>query len=83
MANTFLQARLTAIENMIVSYETALASLDNGVQSYSLDTGQSVQKVTKFDIKDLNDVLNSLYNQQTVLYNRLNGKGTLIGRPSW
>lgn len=84
MADTFIQDRITAIEALIVAYEAAsLALATGGVQSYTLDTGQSKQTVTKLDLGRLQETLDGLYNQRAVLTARLNGGGTIIGRPAF
>ena len=83
MNDTFLRARITATETAIVAYEAALLALANGAQDYMLDTGQTRQRVTKLDLKNLNAVLDSLMNRLVVLEARLNGNGTSIGRPAW
>lgn len=84
MADTFLQERIAATKALIVVYEDALTAIvTNGVQRYTLDTGQSVQTVTKVDVKDLNEQLDSLYNRLATQQTRLNGSGVTIVRPAF
>ena len=84
MANTFLQERIAATKALIVVYEGALTALvTNGAQRYVLDTGQSRQDVTKLNLKDLNDSLDSLYNTLATQEARLNGSGVTIVRPAF
>ena len=84
MANTFLQERIAATKALIIVYEDALTAIvTNGVERYSLDTGQSVQTVTKLNVKDLNVQLDSLYNRLATQEARLNGSGVTIARPAW
>lgn len=84
MTADFLQQRITSIQAQIVAYENAIIALaSGGIQSYTIDTGQSRQTVTKLDLKNLNDVLNSLMNQLAIYEARLTGNGTVIGRPAW
>lgn len=84
MSDCFTQERITATKNRIVAYENALlAFADDGIQQYTLDTGQSVQKVTRFDIPRLEDTLVALYNLCAVLEARLNGSGTVTVGPAW
>lgn len=84
MDSTFLQARITAIQAQVVAYESAsLALAAGGIQSYKLDTGQSMQWVTKLDLDMIQRTLNSLYNQLQLLEYRLNGGNTSIGVPGW
>lgn len=84
MDSTFIKARIAATKLQIVAYEDAtLALAQNGIQSYKLDTGQTIQNVTKLDLKDLNATIDSLYNRCATLEARLNGSGTIIGTPGW
>ncbi len=83
MTNTFIQSRIDATKLQIVAYEDAtLALATAGVQSYKLDTGQTVQTVTKLDLTALNKTIDSLYNRCATLEARLNS-GTIIGVPAW
>ncbi len=84
MDRTFLTERIEATKALIVEYENALTALSasGGVQSYSFDTGQSRQSVTRADIPALSRMLDSLYNRLATLEARLRG-GTLIARPDW
>ena len=81
----FLRARLTATRALIVRYEAAIDALVvGGVQSYTLNTSQSVQTVTKFDITNLHDLIDRLYNRCATLEARLGMNGSVItGAPDW
>lgn len=83
MDRTFIQARIDATKLEIVAYEDALLALASGVQSYSLDTGQSRQTVTKLDLSAINRTIESLYNRCATLEARLNGSGVVTARPGW
>ena len=84
MDSTFIQARITATKLQIVNYEDAAASLGaGGVQSYKLDTGQSIVNVTKLDLTMIQKTIDSLYNRLATLEARQTGNGTVIGSPSW
>lgn len=83
MDSAFIQARIDATKLQIVAYETAVEALaTGGVQSYTLDTGQSRQTVTRLDLKDIQNTVDSLYNRCATLEARLNG-ATITGRPHW
>lgn len=83
MDKDFLQERIDATKAQIVLYEAASAALAaGGVQSYKLDTGQSIQTVTKLDLSDLFKTIDSLYNRCATFEARLNG-GAVIARPAW
>ena len=82
MDKTFIQERITATKAQIVAYEDAVLALAGGVQHYSLDTGQSKQVVTKFDVIDMQKIIDSLYNRCATLEARING-GVVTMRPGW
>lgn len=84
MDSTYLTERIEKTKLQIEALEDAVIAVStDAIESYTLDTGQSRQTVTKSNIKILNDVLESLYNRLTMLQNRLNGTGTVIGVPRW
>ena len=83
MNAAFITARITATEAMIAAYEDAATSLAGGVQSYTLDTGQSRQTATKLDLAAIQKTIDALYNRLTTLEARLTGSGTITGVPSW
>lgn len=70
----FYKTRLEVTENMIVAYEDAILALTtSGVMSYSLDTGQTKQTVTKLDITQLNATLDGLYARRHRFHELING----------
>ncbi len=85
MNATFIQGRIDATEALIIAYEAAVLALsaNNGVQSYTLDTGQDRQTVTRYDLPSLNRMLDTLMNRCATLEARLNGSNSLQGRPGW
>ena len=83
MNRAFIQGRIDATKLQIVAYEDAALALGSGVQSYTLDTGQSRQQVTKLDLSMVQKTIDSLYNRCATLEARLNGSGTLTARPGW
>lgn len=83
MDATFTQDRITATKAMIIAYEEAATALASGVQSYTLDTGQSRQTVTKLDLIGIQTTIDSLYNRCATLEARLNGSGAVTVRPAW
>ena len=84
MDATFLQDRIDKIKAIILLYEDAItAVITNGMESYTLDTGQSRQTVTKLDIDKLEEALDKLLNRLDVLQQQLDGNGTSIVRPAW
>lgn len=84
MDRTFLQARITATKAQIIAYEAAIdAIIAGGIQSYTLDTGQTDQTVTKLNLAATQRTLDSLYNRCATMEARLNGSGVVTGRPGW
>ena len=83
MNKSFIQGRIDSTKLQIVAYEDAALALASGVQSYTLDTGQSRQTVTKLDAKEIQRMIDSLYNRCATLGVRLNGSGTTTVRPAW
>lgn len=81
----FLENRLTATQNAIIAYEDAITALaTNGVSSYTLDTGQSRQVVTRLELGSMRLTLDNLYNRCATLEARLNGTGnTTVVCPQW
>lgn len=84
MDAAFLIGRITVTKALIIAYEEAILQISTGaVQSYTLDTGQSVQTVTKLNLNTLNESLGGLYNRCATMEARLNGSGTTMVVPSW
>ena len=85
MDREFLQARIDATKDLIERWENALVILaaNNGIQSYTIDTGQSRQVVTRSDIGTINRIIDSLMNRLATLEARLNGSGVVNVRPGW
>jgi len=84
MDPTFIQERITSIKLRIVAYEDAALALGiGGVQQYTLNTGQTIQTVTKFDLKDIQEMIDGLINQLAVYQARLTGDGQVAVTPAW
>lgn len=84
MNQAYLLERITKTKDLIVAYEDAILALSSGsVKSYSLDTGQSKQSVTKQDVAQLQTTLSSLENRLSILCTRANGSGTTYVKPGY
>lgn len=80
----YLTARIAATEAAIEQYENAeLALTTGGVQSYTIDTGQSRQTVTRANLSEIRRGVDSLYNRRATLIARRDGCGVVITRPCW
>ena len=78
---TWLQSRIDKTKTAIEAIEDAILALSTGkLQSYTIDTGQTRQTVTKKDIARLNAELDKLYLRLDWLDARLNGSGTSLVR---
>ncbi len=85
MTCNFLSDRITATKAIIVAYEEAILALSGAgaIESYQLDTGQSIQRVTRSNLKELNTTLDGLYSRLTTMQARQTGSGVVIARPAW
>lgn len=60
-----------------------LALVDPTITSYSLDTGQSVQRVTRRDVPRLTSDLEAAYSLLATLTARSKGSGVIQVVPAW
>lgn len=80
----YLTARIAAAEAAIEQHEAAeLALTTGGVQSYTLDTGQSRQTVTRVNLTEIRNAIDGLYNRRATLIARRDGCGVVTVRPCW
>lgn len=80
---TWIAERIAKTEALIVAYEDAITTLGTGgVQSYTLDTGQTRQTVTRANLAELKLMLESLENRRATLKARLEGACTRV-IPGW
>lgn len=85
MDKAFLTERITQTKLMIVAYEEAILALTGAgaIESYTIDTGQTRQTVTRSNLEELNTTLDGLYNRLCTMQARQTGGGVLIARPAW
>lgn len=79
---TWLEDRITKTKALIEAYEDAILALSSGAQTYSLNTGQTQQSVTKAQLGSLDLTLQRLENRLAVLEARREGGG-VQGRPGF
>ena len=80
----WLSARIAAIQAQIEALEDlSLQLLVSGIVTYTLDTGQSRQVVTKIDAIRLTSGLPKLYNLLSTLCARKTGSNSFTARPNW
>lgn len=84
MDSDYLNARITAVKAQIEAYEAAILAITTGaVESYRIDTGQTVTNVTKLNISSIQSGLDLLLNRLATLEARLNGSGSITITPGW
>lgn len=75
----YLEAQLVLCEAAIAATWAAVTAVSTGaVQSYSLDTGQTRQTVTKANLGSIRLQLNDLYSMRDMLRARLCGGGYYV-----
>jgi hypothetical protein len=74
--------RINATRALIVKYEAALDAFAMGAQSYSLDTGQTRQTITKQQLGSVQLTLSRLESRLSTYEMRL-GCARLYMRPAW
>jgi hypothetical protein len=81
VSSTYWSERLATVKALIAAYDAALLALATGQQSYTIDTGQTRNTVTQYDIASLKNVRASLLNELSTLEVRSGCGGTFYGRP--
>jgi len=80
----FYKQQYDALKARIEAYNTAILAITvEGVQSYTLDTGQTVTTVTQQNVTQLENAIPRMMSQLEVLQTRLTGCGVVTGRPGW
>lgn len=81
--NTFWIEQLDKAKALAVSYDTAITFLiTNPHKSYTLNTGQSSQQVSRPDLESLQEQLDNILNRIATLEARCYGASAQI-RPGW
>lgn len=84
MDQQFLLERIAATKLQIVAQEEAMLNLSSGaISSYTIDTGQTKQTVTKSNISTLSSSLDSLYNRLVTLQARAGCGGVVYVTPAF
>ena len=84
-SDDFLQAQYEDQKIIVTSYAAAINALLTGkVQSYELDTGQTRQRVTKFDIAELQEAYKIALSQLREFEAALGiGRSVVTVVPAW
>lgn len=87
MSSVFTDAELTAriatLKAELTLVDTAVAAILSGASEYSLDTGQTVQRVKKTSLQELAAHRARLMAALQQTHETLNGGGSAYYRPSW
>lgn len=81
--DAFWEQRLAAKKALILQLDTAVSAVAGGAQSYSIDTGQTRQTVTKSNLTEMRNFIAQLEAEISTLQQRLSGCGRFIARPAW
>lgn len=79
----FWAERLEKAKQQLTALDEAISALESGAQSYTLDTGQSRQTVTRHQIGDLYRRQEKLLEQIASLESRCSGGGAFVARPGF
>ena len=79
----WIEGRIAAKKAAILAFEAALTALAGGAQTYSLDTGQTRQVVTKANLTEMRNAIAQLESDISTLQMRLSGCGRFQVRPGW
>lgn len=75
--DSFWSDQLAAAKTAVTAYNAAILALATGaIQSYTLETGQTRQVVTKANLTELRRARDSLLNEVATLESRLCGSGS-------
>lgn len=84
MDRSFISGRIISTKAQIVVFEDAAVALGTGqIQSYTIDTGQTRQVVTRMNLTELEKAIYRLYNLCAMLEARLTGGNVVTVRPAW
>lgn len=82
ISTDWLEERIAKTKALIEAYEDAILALSSGAQSYTLDTGQTRQTVTKAQLSQLSTTLDRLEGRLQRLIDMRCGAGTYV-RPGF
>lgn len=81
--SAFLTERIAKKKEQLLKFDDAITALAGGAQSYSLDTGQTRQVVTKANLTEMRNAIAQLESDISTLQQRLYGCGRMYVRPGW
>jgi len=72
--------RLTAAQSRLAAIDSAILLVLNGAQSYSLNSGQTIQMVTRATLESLKNMKNDTENDVAIYTARVYGTGVIHGK---
>ncbi len=78
ITTSWLEARAAAKQAQLLAIDAAILALSTGAQSYTLDTGQSRQQVTKADLAQLRLMAQQLESELATIDARLCGASVRV-----
>jgi hypothetical protein len=79
----WIAERIAAKKAALLAFDGAITALAGGAQTYSLDTGQTRQVVTKANLSEMRIMISKLESEISTLQQRLYGCGRFQVRPGW
>lgn len=79
----WFEERIAKKKALIVALEDAISIVAATGQSYSVDTGQTRQTVTRANLTSMRDLLAAFENDLAILNARLCGSGRVVVRPGF
>ena len=80
----WIQEQIAWLKQAIVAYRAAMLAISSGaVLSYTLDTGQTKQTVTKQQLPTVKAALDGFVSELRYWQNQLGGCATVYVRPAW
>ena len=79
----YYEERIVAKKALILKLEAAIDSISTGAQSYSIDTGQTRQVVTRANLSETRNMIARLESDISTLQQRIYGCGRFQVRPGW
>lgn len=84
MMDQFLEDQVNAVESDILALNAAIQYLlSNPTAEYTLNTGQSTQRVRRQDLSQLQEMRAALYGERDALKNRTSGAPLVSHAPGW
>lgn len=78
-----IEAQITVLKTELTAVNSAISALLGGAQSYTLDTGQTRETVTRSNLTELRRHRRELMAEVQELQNMISGSASYVARPGW